>query len=113
MTVMTLAQRIYQVVAQIPSGKVSSYGEVAKLAGCHPRQVGYWLHHNETPQTVPCHRVIKSDRTIASGYAFGGPDRQRQILKSEGVSFDNKTGKVDRNCFLTALELDVGQPQTV
>ena len=54
----TVFERIYAVVRRIPAGKVASYGQVAWLAG-NPRWarvVGYALHRNPDPDTIPCHR---------------------------------------------------------
>lgn len=87
-----VATQVFELVAQVPKGKVTTYGELAKAVGIHPRQVGQILHHNEAPEKYPCHRVIKSDGSIASGYAFGGPGKQQEILEKEGVVF-KKSGK--------------------
>ena len=42
---------------------------------------------NLDPKKIPCHRVIKSDGSLATGYAFGGMIKQREILKKEGIKF--------------------------
>lgn len=81
--------RVYDVVRKIPEGKVATYGQVAALAG-NPRNarfVGYALHCNPEPGVIPCHRVVFRDGSLAPGFAFGGPDRQRALLEDEGVSF--------------------------
>ena len=55
-------RRIYEVVKQIPKGRVASYGQVAQLAG-NPRGargVGFALHRNPEPGVIPCHRVVPS-----------------------------------------------------
>ena len=60
-------QRIYEVVRQIPRGKVASYGQVAMLAG-NPRGargVGFALHRNPQPGVIPCHRVVFKDGSSA------------------------------------------------
>lgn len=93
-------KRIYEVVKQIPSGRVSSYGQVAALAG-NPRGargVGFALHRNPQPGVIPCHRVVFKDGGVCTGYAFGGPEVQKQMLREEGVQF-LPDGRVDmRNC---------------
>lgn len=86
-------EKIYKVVAKIPKGKVLSYKQVAKIAGINPptggsRLVGFYLHKNKNPTKIPCHRVIKSDGTLASGYAFGGMKKQKEILEKEGIKFN-------------------------
>ena len=85
-----MADRVYKVVQSIPKGHVMSYKEVAMAAGIkNPRQIGRILHENPDPKTIPCHRVIHADGTVADGYAFGGPEKQIEMLKREGVVFVN------------------------
>ena len=86
---MTTFERIYEVVMQIPKGKVTTYGQVALLAG-NPRWarvVGYALHQNPAPGVIPCHRVVNRDGRVAASFAFGGGETQREILEREGVVF--------------------------
>jgi methylated-DNA-protein-cysteine methyltransferase-like protein len=84
-------EKVYKVVSKIPKGKVSTYKEVSILADVNnPRIVGYALHSNKTPDTIPCHRVIKSNGKVAEGYAFGGKGVQIKMLKKEGVMFLDK-----------------------
>jgi methylated-DNA-protein-cysteine methyltransferase-like protein len=87
-----LYERIYEVVRQVPAGKVASYGDVAAVVGgCDARTVGYAL--NEIPkhggEPVPWQRIISSAGTISTR----GP-RQRQLLEEEGVVFDAR-GRVN------------------
>ena len=89
-------ERIYQQVKRIPRGKVASYGLIAGAAG-NPRWarvVGYALHVNPRPGEIPCHRVVTKDGSVAPGFAFGGPNVQRELLEAEGVTF-LPNGKVD------------------
>ena len=65
-------KRIYEVVKDIPRGKVMSYGQVARLAG-NPRGargVGFALHRNPEPGVIPCHRVVFRDGSVTDGFAF-------------------------------------------
>ena len=76
-------QRIYDVVRQIPRGKVATYGQVARLAG-NPRWarvVGFALHVNNDPEHVPCYRVVTKDGAVSNAFAFGGENEQ--------ISFDD------------------------
>lgn len=78
-----------QVDVHGPEGMVATYGQVALLAG-RPRSaryVGYALHSNPRPGQIPCHRVVFADGRICEGFAFGGPDAQRELLMGEGVTF--------------------------
>ncbi len=78
---------VYDIVAQIPEGKVTTYGDIARALG-HPRAsrvVGRILNKNPKPIATPCHRVIRSDGNIG-GYAFGKL-RKRELLNKEGLCF--------------------------
>lgn len=96
------ADKVFTVVKQIPRGKVASYGQVGKLIGAprSARYVGYALRANPSPgidiDSIPCHRVVFKDGSMATGFAFGGPEVQQHMLKEEGVLFDD-TGRVDMN----------------
>ncbi len=93
---MTVFERIYDVVRQIPKGCVATYGQVAFLAG-NPRWarvVGYALHNNPAPGVIPCHRVVNREGKVAPAFAFGGGETQRELLEAEGIVFD-KDGCVD------------------
>lgn len=87
--------RIYEVVSQIPYGKVATYGQVAELAGNRrlSRVVGYALHSNPDPEHIPCHRVVNRFGEVSKAFAFGGGNRQVELLEEEGVVF--KDGKVE------------------
>lgn len=91
---------VYEVVRQIPAGRVATYGQVARMVG-RPRNarfVGFALHVNPEPGIVPCHRVVFRDGSLAPGFAFGGEDEQRRLLEDENVEF-LPDGRVDmRRC---------------
>lgn len=91
---------VYEVVRQIPAGRVATYGQVARMVG-RPRNarfVGFALHVNPEPGIVPCHRVVFRDGSLAPGFAFGGADEQRRLLEGENVAF-LPDGRVDmRRC---------------
>ncbi|MBT1178218.1 MGMT family protein [Bifidobacterium vespertilionis] len=90
----SFSERVYDVVRRIPRGTVATYGQVAALAGAprSARFVGYALHSNPEPGVIPCHRVVFRDGSLAPGFAFGGPERQRALLEEEGVAFRPGTG---------------------
>ena len=89
---MNTFDKVYKVVAKIPRGKVTTYGEIAKKIGINnPKVVGYALHVNKNPDAVPCHRVVNVKGELAGGFAFGGRDIQKKLLEKEGIKFlDNK-----------------------
>ncbi len=88
-------ERIYDIVKQIPAGKVATYGQVASLAGNKKwsRVVGYALHVNPDPENIPCYRVVNRFGEVSKAFAFGGENRQIELLKQEGVEFAD--GRVD------------------
>ena len=90
----TLPERVYQLVAQIPKGKVATYGQLALLAGSPraSRIVGAAMFR--APAGLPCHRVLYRDGTLCCDEAFGGKEIQRQLLEAEGAPF-LPDGRVD------------------
>jgi methylated-DNA-protein-cysteine methyltransferase-like protein len=79
---------IYELVAQIPKGKVLTYGDIAKaLYLPTPRMVGRVLHQNPDNNKTPCHRVVFSNGSLSPAFAFGGEGKQKQLLEAEGVVF--------------------------
>lgn len=86
---------IYNIVKQIPKGTVATYGQVAALAGNKrwARVVGYALHANPDPEHIPCHRVVNREGAVSEAFAFGGGNRQVELLREEGVEVIDK--KVD------------------
>ena len=82
------AEEVYGIVAQIPRGKVVSYGQIAQILG-RPhgaRQVGYAMAAADG-RDLPCHRVLRADGSLAPGDAFGGIGVQRAMLLAEGITF--------------------------
>lgn len=89
MKTVSFYDKIYEAVGRIPKGKVASYGQIAALAG-NPRAaraVGNALHINPFPGVIPCHRVVNSTGRLSPAFAFGGEDKQRALLESEGIEF--------------------------
>ncbi|MBR2957793.1 MAG: MGMT family protein [Clostridia bacterium] len=92
-------EKIYDVVKQIPRGKVATYGQVALLAG-NPRWarvVGYALHVNPDPDTIPCYRVVNREGRVSPAFAFGGENMQVLMLEGDGIKVTD--GKVDLSVF--------------
>ena len=89
--------RIYEVVKQIPYGKVATYGQIASLAGSKrwARVVGYALHVNPDPEYIPCYRVVNRFGEVSKAFAFGGENRQIELLEAEGIIVVD--GRVDMN----------------
>lgn len=85
----TKIERVFAFLKTIPPGTVVTYREVAKRCGLsNARHVGWILQRNDDPKQVPCHRVVRSDGRLATGYKFGGHEAQRKRLVNEGVVLD-------------------------
>ncbi len=86
-----LAYEILSVVAEIPQGRVASYGQIARLIGRdrNARLVGRVLRQAELYGQYPCHRVVNHAGRTAPGW-----DAQRPLLEAEGVVF-RENGCVD------------------
>ncbi|WNY24602.1 MGMT family protein [Methanolapillus millepedarum] len=84
-------QQVYDLVAQIPSGKVVSYGQVAQMLGHSraARQVGWAMRC--CPENLPWQRVVMADGSIAGG---DFADMRRFLLQNENVTF-LPDGRVD------------------
>ena len=102
---MSFFEQVYKIVKQIPYGMVMSYGDIAELLGNKrmSRQVGWALHVNPSPETIPCYRVVNRFGEVSSAFAFGGANVQRAMLEKEGVIFDKK-GRV-KPCFFVSKSL--------
>ena len=101
---MSFYDLVYENVKRIPKGRVATYGQIAMMCGSPraSRVVGSALHKNPTPVIVPCHRVVNRFGGLAADFAFGGKDKQKELLESEGVSVDHEY-KVDMEKYLWRL----------
>jgi methylated-DNA-protein-cysteine methyltransferase-like protein len=93
-------QRVKQWIKRIPAGKVATYGQISILAGHFngARQVSWILHSCSAKDNLPWHRVINSRGTIALKPGSGF-ERQMELLKTEGVVFDDRN-RIDLDRFL-------------
>lgn len=89
---MKLEEKVYKKLLEVPKGKVTTYGELAKAIGLKngQRVIGRIMNKNPYPVIVPCHRVIKSDGKIG-GYAWGEKVKAK-MLSNEGIKIKN--GKI-------------------
>jgi len=86
---LNIEEKIYQKLLQVPSGYVTTYGELAKAINLKngQRVIGQIMKKNPFPVIVPCHRVVKSDGTIG-GYAYG-TEIKKNMLTKEGLKFSS------------------------
>ncbi len=97
---------VWDIVLQIPAGKVSSYGQIAsmmppsedvdpaQMSRLAPRWVGTALRKTPRGKSIPWHRVINSQGKISFPEGSPQAQEQRYLLEQEGVQFDHQ-GKVD------------------
>ena len=87
---------VYEIVAEIPTGRVMTYGDIARRIGMPrgARAVGYAMRAIPDNLKLPAHRVVNSFGEMAPTHVFGSQDLQREILKSEGVPF-KENGNID------------------
>lgn len=97
--------KVYDIVEKIPEGSVTTYGIIANLIN-NPRAsriVGYAMNKAPYNRNLPCHRVVNKSGCMAPHDIFGGSDRQRLLLESEGVTF------LDNGCIDMAKHLWYGK----
>ncbi len=84
--------QVYQVVKQIPYGRVTSYGAIANYLGSKgsARMVGWAMNHSHhVDDYVPAHRVVNRNGMLTGKFHFGGQDTMQQLLESEGIHIEN------------------------
>ena len=81
--------RVYKLVAGIPEGKVSTYGQIAAMLGLplSARMVGRAMYYAPDHLDLPCHRVVYKTGALLKGSTFGSEGLQRAVLEKEGIIF--------------------------
>ncbi len=105
---MNTFEKIYEAVKLIPYGKVATYGQIAALAG-NPkmsRVVGYALHVNPDPESIPCFRVVNRYGEVSEAFAFGGKNMQILLLEGEGIEFTDGRVNLEKHLW-QPTEFDV------
>jgi methylated-DNA-[protein]-cysteine S-methyltransferase len=93
---------VYQVLQQIPTGKVTTYGSISKAIKSGPRAVGTAVGSNPYSPFIPCHRVVPADMSIGNYSMNGRPSSEgcevkRELLEKEGVVFEGD--KIQQSAF--------------
>jgi len=85
--------RVYEVVKQIPYGKITTYGAIAKKIGApkSARMVGYALNASAMQEDVPAHRVVNRKGLLTGKHHFQGTNLMQQLLENEGVKIKENT----------------------
>ena len=82
--------QIYNLVRQVPHGYVTTYGEIARQAGCTARTVGFAMAALPSGHDVPWQRVINSQGYVSPRAGGDGSFVQQLLLEAEGVGFDKR-----------------------
>ncbi len=84
-------ENVWDIVAQIPRSKVTTYGHIAEYLGSRSaaRTVG-WALKAAKGSHLPCHRVVNRNGVLTGAKNFGGPNTMEKLLRMEGVTFDGE-----------------------
>lgn len=84
-------EKVYEVARQIPYGRVTSYGAIAKYLGAarSARMVGWAMNYSSKHKNIPAHRVVNRNGVLTGKHHFEGSNLMQQLLESEGVKIDN------------------------
>lgn len=87
----TFFDRVYAIVRQIPYGKVTSYGAIAKALGTarSARMVGWAMNASHHLADVPAHRVVNRKGLLTGKFHFEGTNLMQQLLENEGIQVKN------------------------
>lgn len=91
-------EKVYEVVRQVPHGRVTSYGAIARYLGAarSSRMVGYAMNMSHT-KDVPAHRVVNRMGMLTGKHHFPGINLMQQLLENEGiVVVDDQVKDFDR-----------------
>lgn len=82
---------VYDVVRQIPKGRVTNYGAIAKYLGTalSARMVGWAMNAAHSDPSIPAHRVVNRNGLLSGKMHFGSPDAMEKLLRKEGIKIEN------------------------
>ncbi len=83
-------QRVYEVVRQIPYGRVTSYGAIANFLGSRgsARMVGWAMNASHNMEDIPAHRVVNRKGLLSGKHHFEGTNLMQQLLENEGIQVE-------------------------
>jgi methylated-DNA-protein-cysteine methyltransferase-like protein len=100
-------ERVYAVARQIPYGKVTSYGAIAKVLGAarSARMVGWAMNASHNLEDVPAHRVVNRIGLLTGKHHFDGTNLMQQLLESEGIEVvDNQIIDFEKHFWIPEME---------
>lgn len=101
-------ERVYQIVRQIPEGKVTSYGAIAKALGTarSARMVGWAMNASHNLDDVPAHRVVNRKGLLSGKHHFDGTNLMQQLLENEGIEvIDNQIINFESHFWIPEIEM--------
>ena len=80
-------ERVYEIARQIPEGKITSYGAIAKALGAarSARMVGWAMNASHNHEDIPAHRVVNRKGLLTGKHHFDGTNLMQQLLENEGI----------------------------
>lgn len=84
-------EKVYEVARQIPRGRVTSYGAIARYLGAarSARMVGWAMNGAGGMEDVPAHRVVNRKGLLTGKFHFDGMNLMQQLLENEGIRIEN------------------------
>lgn len=101
-------EKVYEVAALIPYGRVTSYGAIAKYLGAarSARMVGWAMNNAHGYDEIPAHRVVNRVGLLTGKHHFGGTNLMQQLLENEGIRIkDNKVVNFEKHFWDPASHL--------
>lgn len=100
-------ERVYAVARQIPYGKITTYGAIAKVLGAarSARMVGWAMNASHNLEDVPAHRVVNRIGLLTGKHHFDGTNLMQQLLESEGIEvIDNQIIDFEKHFWMPEME---------
>ncbi len=101
-------ERVYEIARQIPEGKVTSYGAIAKALGTarSSRMVGWAMNASHNKEDVPAHRVVNRIGMLSGKHHFDGTNLMQQLLENEGIEvIDNQIANFEKHFWQPKVDL--------
>lgn len=101
-------ERVYEIARQIPEGRVTSYGAIAKALGAarSARMVGWAMNASHNMEDIPAHRVVNRNGVLSGKHHFEGTNLMQQLLENEGIEVaDNQIVDFEKYFWLPEISV--------
>jgi methylated-DNA-protein-cysteine methyltransferase-like protein len=102
-------ERVYAIARQIPYGKVTSYGAIAKALGAaqSARMVGWAMNNCHNMEDVPAHRVVNRKGLLTGKHHFDGTNLMQQLLENEGIKVvENQILDMENHFWMPEIQVE-------